>query len=138
MDLGGGADVIDMGAEEAFPAERAEDASSIDFVFDEPDTGASVTQEMPPAALEDAFDEATVAADTDEESFSEEVDESTFDADADTIDTSAWFRVSHANSDALYWETDDGTTDDDDNDAVGRGHIGGRGGHHAGGRNPPI
>lgn len=36
-------------------------------------------------------------------------------ADADSIDAHAWFRFSHADNDAWYWETDDGTTDDDDN-----------------------
>ncbi|CAB4203523.1 hypothetical protein UFOVP1382_138 [uncultured Caudovirales phage] len=36
-------------------------------------------------------------------------------ADLDTIVTNAWIRAEGANLN-LYWETDDGTTDDDDND----------------------
>lgn len=39
-------------------------------------------------------------------------------ADADSIDTHAWFRVHNAAATALLWETDDGTTDDNDNAAA--------------------
>lgn len=35
----------------------------------------------------------------------------------DSVATNAWFRVESAANTALLWETDDGNTDDDDNDA---------------------
>jgi len=39
-------------------------------------------------------------------------------ATLDSIVTNAWFRVESAANTALLWETDDGNTDDDDNDAA--------------------
>ena len=42
---------------------------------------------------------------------------STHNATLDSIATNAWFRVESAANTALLWETDNGDTDDDDNDA---------------------
>ena len=68
MDLAGEADsaasdVIDLGAGSGEVAELGTESDDIDFMFDEPDTAASVTLEMPePAADEGTVDSPTLDA----------------------------------------------------------------------------
>ena len=93
IDLAGGpdgavSDVIDLGAASA-EVEAMDDASSIDFAFEEEvDTSASATAEMPSETLDDAldspeWDDETVAADATGETPTIEQQFETFDATAE-------------------------------------------------------
>jgi pilus assembly protein FimV len=51
---------IDLGEDDDTPTEGAD---GIDFEFDDQDTSASVTQEMPPAVVDETVEESTIPAD---------------------------------------------------------------------------